>query len=52
MECRFDSASGAYVSNWNIQPDGSLCFHIEIPFNCEAEVLLPEQEPKLLHAGS
>ena len=52
MECRFDSASGAYVSNWNIQPDGSLCFHIEIPFDCEAEVLLPEQEPKLLHAGS
>ena len=52
MECRFDSASGTYVSNWRIKPDGSLCFHIEIPFDCEAEVLLPEQKPKLLLAGS
>ena len=52
MECRFDSASGAYVSDWKIETDGSLRFHIEIPFGCEAEVLLPEQEPMMLKAGS
>ena len=52
MECSFDSASGRYVSNWNIEEDGSLTFHIEIPFGCEAQVCLPEQEDKLLTAGS
>ena len=52
MACSFDSASGRYVSNWNIEEDGSLAFHIEIPFGCEAEVFLPEQESKLLTAGS
>lgn len=52
MECRFDSVSGSYVSNWKIESDGSLRFHIEIPFDCEAEVLLPEQSPRLLAAGS
>ena len=52
MKCRFDSVSGPYVSNWEIEPDGSLRFHIEIPFDCEAEVLLPEQSPRLLAAGS
>lgn len=51
MQCRFDSAGGCYVSNWTIEPDGCLRFHIEIPFDCEAEVCLPEQEPKILPAG-
>ena len=27
-------------------------FYIEIPFGCEAEVILPEQESKILEAGS
>lgn len=52
LECSFDSASGRYVSNWKIEADGSLTFHIEIPFGCEAQVCLPEQEDKLLTAGS
>ena len=52
LACSFDSASGQYVSNWNIQTDGSLRFHIEVPFGCEAEVILPEQEAMLLTAGS
>ena len=52
MECSYDSVNGKYVSNWHIQDDGCLRFHIEIPFGCEAEVFLPEQERKLLVAGS
>ena len=52
MACSFDSAGGRYVSSWNIEDDGSLTFHIEIPFGCEAEVFLPEQDSKLLTAGS
>lgn len=52
MECRYDSASGSYVSNWKIQKNGTLYFHIEIPFACSAEVVLPEQETKILSTGS
>ena len=52
LECSYDSASGRYVSDWNIEQDGSLSFHIEVPFACEAEVLLPEREPEYVTAGS
>ena len=51
MACSYDSACGKYVSDWRIEEDGKLTFHIEIPFGCEAEVQLPEQEQKLLTAG-
>jgi alpha-L-rhamnosidase len=52
MNCHYDSASGQYVSKWRIERDGSLSFHIEIPFDCEAEVILPEQKEMVLSAGS
>lgn len=51
LRCSFDSACGRYVSNWSIQPDGSLSFHIEVPFGCEADVVLPEQPTQALVAG-
>ena len=52
MECFFDSASGRYVSNWHIEEDGTLRFYVEVPFGCEAELILPEREPLLLPTGS
>ena len=39
------------MSNWTILDDGSLSFHIEVPFGCTAEVCLPEQEPFTVEAG-
>lgn len=51
MECSFDSIYGTYVCNWKIESDGSLTFHIEIPFGCRAELCLPEQESCWLNAG-
>lgn len=51
LPCTFDSASGKYVSAWEINRDGSLSFHFEIPFGCEATVCLPEQEPLVVDAG-
>ena len=51
LECSYDSVCGKYVANWRIEADGKLTFHIEIPFGCEAEVILPEQESKFLTAG-
>lgn len=52
LECTYDSAYGNYVSNWNINEDGSISFHIEVPFGCIAEVCLPEQEVITVEAGS
>ena len=52
LECSYDSVCGKYVSNWRIEENEVLTFHIEIPFGCQAEVCLPEQESKLLSAGS
>ena len=53
LECSFDSAAGKYVSNTRINPDGTLSIHLEIPFGCEAEVLLPRsgREKEILPAG-
>ena len=52
MDCRFDSANGEYISRWRILADGSLCFHVEVPFGCEAELCLPEQDMQVLTAGA
>lgn len=52
LSCEFDSAAGRYVSRWEIGGDGTLCFHFEVPFGCEAEICLPEREPVAVAAGS
>lgn len=41
---RYDSVNGTYVCNWKIEDDGKFNVHIEIPFNCSAEVTLPEYD--------
>lgn len=41
FNCSYDSASGKYVSNWKIAEDGSFSLHVEVPFNCTAEIVLP-----------
>lgn len=52
LECSYDSVYGRFVSNWRIEADGKLAFHMEIPFGCEAEIVLPEQGSKLLATGN
>lgn len=54
MACSYYSVSGRYVCNWKIEKDGMFHVHIEVPFNCEAEVELPgyEKEKMTLDAGS
>ena len=51
LQCSYDSASGRYVSDWSINKDGTLSFHIEVPFDCEAEICMPEKEPFTVPAG-
>ena len=53
MSCTFDSVYGKYVSNWKIQKNGDLFIHIEVPFNCSAEIYLPGNDtPIFVSAGS
>ena len=53
MNLTYVSPSGTYAANWRIGKDGKLYFHFEIPFDCEAEVLLPEKNETIhLDAGS
>ncbi len=41
IDCSYNSVNGKYVSNWEIESDGTMKVHIEIPFDCEAQVELP-----------
>lgn len=54
LDCRYDSVNGTYICNWKIEKDGMFYLHIEVPFNCEAKVILPgtERENHNLAAGS
>lgn len=37
-----NSASGIYESGWSIAEDGRLTFNIRVPFNAQAELVLPD----------
>ncbi len=52
VDCSFDSAAGQYRVQWKILRDGQLHFRVEIPFGCEAELHLPEQDIVNLGSGS
>jgi len=54
VSCRYDSVNGLYVSSWNIEDDGIIKIHVEIPFDCEARVELPGYPggEQVLEAGS
>lgn len=47
----YQSPVGEIVSGWKYEGD-QLLFHIQIPPNTEAEVILPDGNTKLLEAGS
>jgi len=41
VRAQYDSASGRYESAWTMETDGALSFAFTIPFNAEAELVLP-----------
>lgn len=53
FNCSYNSAAGNYVVNWRIEQDGTFRLHVEIPFDCEAKVVLPRHRggEKLLTSG-
>lgn len=54
VKCTYDSVNGTYASEWKIKEDGYFAIHIEVPFDCEAEVELPgyPEGKMVLTAGS
>lgn len=44
----YDSVNGRYICNWKIENNGEFRVHIEIPFNCEAQVELPEYKEEIM----
>lgn len=54
MNCSYNSACGKYVCDQEIEKDGKFSVHIEVPFNCEAEVRLPgyEKDVMILSSGT
>ncbi|MCM8711526.1 glycoside hydrolase family 78 protein [Clostridium sp. SYSU_GA19001] len=42
----YKSASGTYVSSWNILENGRVQYEFQVPFNCEAEIILPDAKLK------
>ena len=53
MDAAYLSASGRYVSRWELLDDGCVSVHMEVPFNCTATVELPGYTGELpeLEAG-
>lgn len=41
-ECSYDSAAGKYRVRWEIKKDGYISLYLDIPFNAEAIVELPD----------
>ena len=39
---RYQSASGTYLSSWKFLADGQLQFEFMIPFDCTAEIVIPD----------
>ncbi|MBR5571214.1 MAG: family 78 glycoside hydrolase catalytic domain, partial [Oscillospiraceae bacterium] len=54
LTCTCRTASGEYSGSWRICEDGQLAVHIEVPFGCTAQVMLPYNEKNsfVLAAGS
>ena len=45
---RYQSASGTYLSSWEFMADGRLAFNFAVPFDCTAEIILPDAQVEQL----
>lgn len=52
VNASYKSVYGNYVCNWKIEEDGTVSVHVEVPFECQAVLRLPEREEEIVKAGS
>lgn len=51
-KCKLNTSAGTYISAWCYQADGSIDYHIEVPFDATAQVELPHGTMQELKTGS
>ncbi len=39
---RYNAIAGEYQIDWELTENGQLCFNVTVPFNCEAQLILPD----------
>lgn len=44
IKASYDSVSGTYVSEWKINADGTISVHVDVPFNRNATLTLPDYD--------
>ncbi len=44
LHAEYISPAGKIVSKWTVHDDGSLTFNFTVPFNCTAQLILPDYE--------
>jgi alpha-L-rhamnosidase len=47
-----DTAAGCYEIKWHMDENGAVAYTVTIPFDCEAEVILPGKEMLSVGAGT
>lgn len=47
LEAVHESAAGRYVSSWKIEDAEHVTVKVEVPFNCEADLILPYAGPEI-----
>ncbi|MGN1139748.1 MAG: alpha-L-rhamnosidase C-terminal domain-containing protein, partial [Oliverpabstia sp.] len=52
LDCSYDSAAGKYRVQWDVKADGVIWIRIEIPFDAEAEIVLPDWTTQCKGAGT
>lgn len=52
LHCSYESAAGRFVSDWEIEKDGHLKFHFEVPFGAAAEIKLPGRTGEAIEVTS
>lgn len=52
IHASYQSNAGLYVSDWNILDDGQIKIHIEVPFGCKADIILPGDDREPFEVGS
>ena len=48
---RIDTSAGTYESYWEYR-DGKVYYEIKVPFGASAQIILPEEEPVNVTAGT
>ena len=50
-EASYDSIYGKYCCKWSLSEDGKINVHVEVPYGCTANLILPGRDEELIAGG-